>query len=359
MRIRGLKAPMAAGICAMALSATTWTPAGAQASAAREDAGARLQTGAAPGRAGGVVFVRPPQNQVPRIEDLLGMLAALPERAPAEPQQPRRVFVFCRPQGYQGFSHASIPLAARTIEALGSRTGAWNTVISYALTDWTAVNLQSYDAIVLISTTGTFLDDDDAMATAARRKALLDFVRGGKGLVAIHASTDSYHSQGNGGDPLWPEFNQMINGYFKWHWLYPTQIVMKVEDVNSPINTPFTRAGRGGGPRTAAGPDVLAIVDEVYTYAMGSWNRSKAHVLTSIDYAKMPAEVKAQEAADGRRTDGDYVLSYIQKEGNGRVFVELLGHHESIYKQRPMLEHILAGVQYAIGDLQADDSPAK
>jgi type 1 glutamine amidotransferase len=81
-------------------------------------------------------------------------------------------------------------------------------------------------------------------------------------------------------------------------------------------------------------------------------------VLTSIDYAKMPAEVKAQEPADGKRTDGDYVLSYIQREGTGRVFVELLGHHESIYKQRPMLEHILAGMQYAIGDLQADDSPA-
>jgi type 1 glutamine amidotransferase len=52
------------------------------------------------------------------------------------------------------------------------------------------------------------------------------------------------------------------------------------------------------------------------------------------------------------------VLSYIHKEGNGRVFVEVLGHDEGIYKQRPMLEHILAGVQYAIGDLKADDSPA-
>ena len=46
------------------------------------------------------------------------------------------------------------------------------------------------------------------------------------------------------------------------------------------------------------------------------------------------------------------------KEGQGRVFVEVLGHDESIYKQPAMLGHILAGMQYALGDLQADDSPS-
>ena len=80
-------------------------------------------------------------------------------------------------------------------------------------------------------------------------------------------------------------------------------------------------------------------------------------MLTSIDYAKMPAEVKAQEPAP-QRTDHDYALSYIQREGKGRVFVEVLGHDESIYKMTPMLAHILAGMQYALGDLQADDSPS-
>jgi len=354
---RESKTTIVAGMCAIALSAATLTIVHAQQPAAPQAPAGAPGGVAAPGRAAGPGGGRGgPQNQVPRVDDVMGMLAALPDKAPAEPKQPRRVFVFAKAAG---FVHSSIPLTARTIEALGNKTGAWNTVISYSLADITAESLQGYDAIVLDSTTGAFLDDADATATAARRKALMEFVRGGKGIVAIHAGTDSYHSLGNGGDPTWPEFNQMINGYFKWHWLYPTQIVMKVEDVNSPINASFTRAARGGGPRTAAGPDALSIVDEVYTYPMGSWNRSKAHVLTSIDYAKMPAEVKAQEAPANKRTDGDYVLSYIQKEGNGRVFVELLGHHESIYKQRPMLEHILAGMQYAIGDLQADDTPAK
>jgi type 1 glutamine amidotransferase len=80
-------------------------------------------------------------------------------------------------------------------------------------------------------------------------------------------------------------------------------------------------------------------------------------VLTSIDYDRMPAEVKAEEPAQGRRTDGDYALSYIQRVGGGRVFVTVLGHHESVYKLRQVLEHVLAGVQYALGDLKADDTP--
>ena len=104
-------------------------------------------------------------------------------------------------------------------------------------------------------------------------------------------------------------------------------------------------------------PRSFSVVDEVYTFNDASWSRARAHVLTSIDYSKMPAEVKAQEPAP-QRTDHDYALSYIQREGKGRVFVEVLGHDESIYKMPSMLAHILAGMQYVIGDLQADDSPS-
>jgi type 1 glutamine amidotransferase len=317
---------------------------------------AGLASGAAQGPAAAAQNTRPVQSQVARVPDVMQMLAALPDRAPATPKQPRRVLVFGRAAG---FVHASIPLTARTIEALGQKTGAWTTVISYNLADISAANLQQYDAIVLASTTGRFLDDDDGAASAARRNALLSFVRGGKGLVGIHAATDAYHgnpaggSEGpGGGEPLWPEFIRMIGGYFKFHWNYPTLITVKVEDVANPINAPFTTTNAQGA-RVARD---FSIADEVYTFNQQSWVRSNVRVLTSVDYAKMPAEIKAQEPAP-QRTDHDYALSYIHREGSGRVFVEVLGHDESIYKITPMLAHILAGVQYAIGDLAADDSP--
>ena len=40
------------------------------------------------------------------------------------------------------------------------------------------------------------------------------------------------------------------------------------------------------------------------------------------------------------------------------MFYEAHGHNEEIYAVKPMLEHMLAGVQYALGDLKADDSPS-
>jgi type 1 glutamine amidotransferase len=301
---------------------------------------------------------RPPQPQVAKVVDLMQMMAALPDAAPAPPKQPRKVLVLAKAAGYV---HSSIPLATRTIEALGQKTGAWTTVITYNPAEINTESLKQYDAIFLASTTGTFLDDPaDQAATNARRAALLEFVRSGKGIAGIHAATDGYHGTPagtppqaaaagtkppeDGGVALWPDYIGLIGGYFKFHWYFPTQITVKLDDPASPINAPFKQHG-------------FSIADEVYTFNQDSFSRSKVHVLASIDYDKMPAEIKAKEPVP-QRTDHDYALSYIHREGQGRVFVTVLGHDESIYKLTPMLAHILAGVQYAIGDLAADDSPS-
>jgi len=361
------------------------------------------------------------QNQIPKQSDVDAMMAVLPATAPAKPARPRKVLVLCKAQG---FVHSSIPLAAKMVEALGTKTGSWSTVITYDPADINADNLKQYDLIFLDSTTGLFLDDpNDAAATAARRKALLDFVRGGKGLAGIHAATDSYHgvppapagstptAGGRGGfgntnlamqmtaqaggtagkvtrqqfdsladswyakldtdktgkvtqaefvqrfaslmpapapapqvnEPLWPEFNRMIGGYFKFHWVYPQLITVKIDDPKSPLTAMFHG-------------QEYQIHDETYTFAQDSFSRKNVHVLTSIDYSKMSDEDKAKET--NKRTDGDYALSYIRREGQGRVFYEAHGHDESVYAIKPILEHMLAGIQYALGDLKADDSPS-
>ena len=76
----------------------------------------------------------PPQNRVPRPEDVTAMMAALPDTAPVKPKQPRRVLVLAKSAG---FVHSSIPLAARTIEEIGKKTGAWSTTITYDAADTT------------------------------------------------------------------------------------------------------------------------------------------------------------------------------------------------------------------------------
>jgi type 1 glutamine amidotransferase len=354
------------------------------------------------------------------------MMKALPTTPGAKPRKPRKVLVLAH-TGPGGFVHASIPLAAKTVEALGSRGGLWTTTVTYNAADINRDNLKQYDAIFLDSTTACFLDDPDPKVTAARRAAFLEFVQKGKGIAGIHASSDAYHtdcvaaekaaatggsgpnfgamflaaqlvtagdknqnqrlSQGEwtaigqdwwqkldknqtgkisradfvaqfssllpppahrmGGEakPVlqWPAYNALIGGYFKFHWSDPQLILVKIDDPNSPLTAMFH------------GKE-FEIHDETYTFAQDSFSRKHVHVLTSIDYNKMSAEDKAKE--DNPRTDGDYALSYIHREGQGRVFYEGHGHSDRVYAMTPMLEHLRAGIQYALGDLKADDSPS-
>ena len=293
-----------------------------------------------------------PQKQFANPSDISAMMAATPDKPLATPLGLRHVLVLCKAAGWV---HTSIPLAAKMVEYLGDKTGAWMTTITYDPAAITADNLKQYDALFLDSTTGEFLDDpNDQAASQARRQALLDFVKGGKGLAGVHAATDSYHTSGRPGSAeaesaptgTWPEFNEMIGGFFKFHWSYPTLIPVKIDDPNSPLTSMFPARG-------------YEIVDETYTFAQNSFSRKRVHVLTSINYKKMSAEDKAKEPAATRRTDGDYALSYIQRVGNGRVFYEAHGHDEKVYFSRPFVAHMLAGIQYALGDLKADDSPSE
>ena len=309
------------------------------------------------------------QIQLPLLDDVVAMEDALPDKAPATPKKPRKVLVLAQARG---FVHSSIPLAAVTVKAMGDKTGAWSTTISYDSADINSANLAQYDLVFLDSTTGAFLDaPNDDNATAARRQALLEFVRSGKGLAGIHAASDSYHTTGGGGrgrgaapgaagtpqasatpapppgppTGTWPEFNTMIGAFFKFHWVYPQVVTVKIDDPKSPLTAMFHG-------------QEFQIHDEIYTYAQDSFSRKNVHVLTSIDYSKMSDEDKAKENAATKRTDGDYALSWIRREGKGRVFYEALGHSEHIYALPTIMQHVLAGTQYALGDLPADDSPS-
>ena len=330
------------------------------------------------------------------VRRMIATLGLLPDKPPAAPQKPRKVLIWSRLPS-AGFQHSSIPLAAKMIEEMGKKTGAWTSTTSWEVSDITAENLKQYDAVFLSNTTGTFLDDpNDQTVTDARRKAFQDFLMSGKGVAGIHATGDSYHGgrgrRGAGGagpaaappaagapgaapaaapppaaagggtptppcsvseaqkrerpaEPLWEWWDEAIGGYFKFHWNYPTPITVKIDDPKSPLTAAF----RGKSFNT---------IDEVYTFNESSFSRERVHVLTSVDYSLMSDCDKGLESAP--RKDHDYALSWIQKVGQGRVFYQALGHHESIYYNNPdMLAHILAGMQYALGDLQADDSPSK
>jgi type 1 glutamine amidotransferase len=61
---------------------------------------------------------------------------------------------------------------------------------------------------------------------------------------------------------------------------------------------------------------------------------------------------------ENRAYDHDYGISWIHEYGKGRVFYCAHGHSEHVYWEKPMLQEYLAGVQYALGDLEADAAPS-
>ena len=381
---------------------------------------------------------RLPQNQTPKPADVQAMMAALPGTAPAKPRRPRRVLVLGRAAGYV---HSSIPLAARTIEEMGRKTGAWSTTITYDAADINEKNLAQYDALFLASTTGAVPGRSGGrrghggspqgacstscvaarawpastppaipitatrpcparpappgarrppcprsswpratrMETAASpaRRCAPSRTRGTTRSIRRRRDAwtrppfrsasppssrrpppSSPQLLGATGFPVqapatqlgpdtqigtWPEFNRLIGGFFKFHWNDGQVITVKVDEPDHPLNAPF----KGQTP--------LRVIDETYTFGRDTYSRRNVRVLTSVDYAAMSAEDKAKEQYP--RPDGDYALSWIRREGKGRVFYEAHGHNEKVYAIKPLLAHLLYGMQYVLGDLEADDRP--
>jgi type 1 glutamine amidotransferase len=84
--------------------------------------------------------------------------------------------------------------------------------------------------------------------------------------------------------------------------------------------------------------------------------RDRLHVLLSIDTAKMTAS--PGRFNQQRAQDKDLPMAWLKPYGNGRVFFSAFGHYDRSYWNPTLLTHYLAGIQYALGDLAADDRPS-
>lgn len=275
------------------------------------------------------------QKQPPPVtaEVIKKIETALPARAPAKPARPRKVLVYTLAKGYV---HDSIPTGAKAIELMGKKTGAYEAVISRDPAMFEPDRLKEFDAIVMVSTTGELFGPpgktDAPLKEQARnerlRNSLREFVARGKGLVGIHAASDSSYQ--------WPEYGKMMGGYFNGHpW---GKITMKIDDPNNPVNACFH------------GKE-FTIQDEIYTFK-APYSRDQLHILTSIDLEKSGI------TKGKNREDNDYAVSWLHNYGKGRVFYCSLGHRNETFWNPTILQHYLAGIQFAIGDLRANATPS-
>ena len=99
------------------------------------------------------------------------------------------------------------------------------------------------------------------------------------------------------------------------------------------------------------------IADQAFQFQEPSL-RDHLHVLFSIDVAKTPLAPN-RRVLPVRQQDKDFPMSWIRRYGKGRVFYCGLGHTAQVFENPALMQHILAGMQYALGDLAADDSPSQ
>src|SRR5277367_523122 len=127
----------------------------------------------------------------------------------------------------KGYRHEAVSHAAATIERLGRESGLWATTIrtdTEVLTkkkiEYNAKTLNDFDAVMFY--TGGDLETNDE-----QKASLLSFVHDdGKGFIGIHSATITFTS--------WPEYGEMIGGYFDEHPWFTFDAPVIVEDPNFP-----------------------------------------------------------------------------------------------------------------------------
>ena len=222
------------------------------------------------------------------------------------PKTRPRILVFSKTTG---FRHSSIPDGQQAIFKLGAQNG-----FDVDTTENAAVfnqdSLGKYAAVVFLNTT----DSKDSLLDHYQENAFERYIQAGGGFVGVHAATDAgYH---------WGWYGRLVGAYFNGH---PEQqeAVLNVVDRDN-IATRHL-------------PETWKRKDEWYNFR----NLNKdVHVLIKID----------EHSYNGGTNNGDHPMAWYHDYDGGRAFYTELGHTEESYTDSLYLQHLLGGIQYAIGE---------
>jgi type 1 glutamine amidotransferase/HEAT repeat protein len=257
------------------------------------------------------------------VEEAGKIESAMPDEAAAVPKKDRKMLVFSL---CEGFKHSCVPYWEKVLEVMSEKTGAFECEFSKDMSVFNAQNLKRFDAVCLNNTTHLKFNDE-------QRKAFMNFIKGGKGLVGIHAATDNFYD--------WPEAAEMMGGQFTAHpWTAGGTWAIKIDDPGHVLMKPFE--GKG-----------FKVKDEIYQTKAPLYSRQKQRVLMSLDMADdATRNVKGFEEGDE-----DTGITWVKDVGRGRLFYCSLGHNHHLAWEPAVLEHYLLGIQFAMGDLDVDTEP--
>src|ERR1043166_2881787 len=190
----------------------------------------------------------------------------------------------------KGFRHSSIPTAEKVIAELGEKSHAFT--VDYVRNDdemaqkMTLDALKKYDAVFFANTTG--------MLPLPDKEGFLNWIKSGKGFIATHSGSDTFHE--------FPPYIEMLGGEFQTHH---AQAV--VDCLNQDPKHPACRQ---------LGP-TFHLKDEIYL--IKNFDKSKLHGLLMLD--KHPND----------KTPGYFPIFWAKEYGKGRVFYTSLGHREDVW----------------------------
>jgi hypothetical protein len=229
----------------------------------------------------------------------------------------------------KGFQHDATSHGMATIWKLGQDTGLWDTfiktdtqLITKKKLGANAKNLDYFDAIAFYTTDELDLDDE-------QKAALLSFVKeDGKGFIGIHSALDTFYK--------WPEYGEMIGGYFDLHPWNTFEAPIVVEDSSHPA--------------AAHLPKSFQTLDEIYQAK--SFSRDRVRVLMRLDETKIDLKNK-----NVRRTDNDFAVTWVRNYGNGRVFYSTFGHTFESWNRPDMQKMWLEAVKWCLKLTEGDATP--
>ena len=243
-----------------------------------------------------------------RLAPLLLLLLAAP--APAVQQAPRggAILVF---SGTTGYRHDSIPAGIAALRGLAAERGL-ELETSEDPAVFTPDRLRHYRAIVLLSSTTDPKDPSSEWLVGSRRDALQDFVRGGGGVLAVHAAADSHYH--------WPWYGRLVGGRFARH-------------------PDGTRRGRVelARPSHPANRGLAASVERTDEWYYFDDFDPRSRILATIDPASIgEADVNPNPVAWTRTVDG------------GPVFYTAMGHTRESFSEPWFLSHLGNGLDWVL-----------
>jgi type 1 glutamine amidotransferase len=261
----------------------------------------------------------------PRILILVAVLCGF-STAQSVTQQKKHVLVIGEEKGYR---HEAVSHAMATIERLGAETGLWDSTLrtdAEALTkkklEYNAKNLTNFDAVL-------FFTGGDLEMDAQQKSDFLSFVHeDGKGFIGIHSAAITFVD--------WPEYGEMIGGYYDEHPWGTFDAPIIVEDPAFP--------GMQQWPKS------FVLRDEIYQ--MRNYSRDKVRVLMRLDAAKIDVGNK-----NVHRTDRDFAVTWAKMYGKGRVYYTTLGHVQDNWDKPEFQKMLIEAIKWTTGITNADITP--